>query len=504
MKNRNLSIILVLGILVFVILLSNQFFFRLDLTEDGQYTLSKATKNILKSLNDPVTVKAYFSSELPPDIVKTRRDFEDYLVEYARLSGNNLVYQFIDPSEDEAVEQEILQAGIRPVMINVRKENQFQQQQAYLGAILELGDKKEVIPFIQPGAAMEYSLSTSIKKMSNVDKPSIGIIQGHGEPSLNELIQVQQSLNILYNIEPYTMTGGEEIPAHLKTIAMIRPTDTIPPIHFTVLDKFLERGGNLFVAINRVDLDQNTGMGNATFTGMADWLSSKGVLVDSKFIVDARCGSVTVPQQIGGFQLQRQIQFPYFPILSDFPEHPITDGLEAVVMQFASPLSATGDSSTTFTPIAYTSDQSGSMGTPQFFDLEREWTQNDFPMQNIPVAGILEGRATNGTAYKMIVVGDGDFAINAGGQNGQAQQQQPDNINLMVNGIDWLSDDTGLIELRTKGVNYRPLAEMEDGEKNFWKYLNFLLPIFGVIVYGVVRNQINRSTRNKRMQESYG
>ena len=160
---------------------------------------------------------------------------------------------------------------------------------------------------------MEYSLSTSIKKMANIDKPTIGIIQGHGEPGLNELIQAQQSLSVLYNLEPYTLTGTENIPEHMKTIAIIRPTDTIPPSHFPKLDQFLGRGGNMFIAINRVDIDQNSGMGTTKYTGLAEWLATKGLVVDEKFVIDARCGQVSVPQQMGPFQVQRQIDFPYFP-----------------------------------------------------------------------------------------------------------------------------------------------------------------------------------------------
>lgn len=83
------------------------------------------------------------------------------------------------------------------------------------------------------------------------------------------------------------------------------------------------------------------------------------------------------------------------------------------------------------------------------------------------------------------------------------RQQTPDNISLFVNAIDYLSDDTGLIELRTKGVSNRPLDQLEDGKKAFLKYLNFLLPILLVVIYGLFRMQYNRNLRNKRMEEGY-
>jgi len=105
---------------------------------------------------------------------------------------------------------------------------------------------------------------------------------------------------------------------------------------------------------------------------------------------------------------------------------------------------------------------------------------------------------------KLVVIADGDFPINgpAYGQQ-QPRRLQPDNVNLLSNALDWLSDDTGLIALRTKGAVTRPIRELDDATKTILKYTNFLLPILLVIGYGVVRAQRNRLTRIKRMNENY-
>ena len=132
-------------------------------------------------------------------------------------------------------------------------------------------------------------------------------------------------------------------------------------------------------------------------------------------------------------------------------------------------------------------------------NIEKQWTKLDFPLKNLVVAGVLEGNLVGNTPSKIVVITDGDFAVNGPG----GQQLQSDNISLMVNSIDWLSDDTGLIELRTKGITYRPLDQLEDGTKTFLKYLNFLLPVILVIVYGLIRMQHNRNVRIKRLEESY-
>ena len=500
MKKTSITILLIVGILVFVNLVSEQFFFRVDLTEDNQYTLSKATKDIMKSLENPITVKAYFSENLPPNIAKTKKDFEEYLIEYANLSDNNLVYKFINPNENEEKEREALESGINPVMINVREKDQMKQQKAFLGAILELEEQKEVIPFMQPGAPLEYMLSSSIKKIAATNKPSIGLIQGKGQPSVSEMGQVKLGLDVLYNFTPYNLNDSTPIPSTYKTLALVRPTDTLQPSALKKIDTFLENGGNLLVALNRVQGDLNTAYGSVKTTGIESWLKDKGVEIKDDFIIDSECASVSVQQQQGMFRFNTNVSFPYLPIISNFSDHPITKGLEAVVMQFASPIHyIANDSLKKFTPIAFTSEKSGSLKAPQYFDVQKQWANSDFPLQKQTVAGILEETYANGNTSRICIVSDGDFAINGN----QRQQLQADNVNLMVNAIDWLSDDTGLIDLRTKGIKYRPIDTLEDSTKTILKYLNFLLPIFLVIVYGVVRMQMNAKKRLKRMQENY-
>jgi ABC-type uncharacterized transport system involved in gliding motility auxiliary subunit len=117
------------------------------------------------------------------------------------------------------------------------------------------------------------------------------------------------------------------------------------------------------------------------------------------------------------------------------------------------------------------------------------------------VAGVLTGKISGAALSTIVLIGDGDFAVNGEGEG--ARQQSGDNISLMVNSIDYLSDDTGLIELRTKGVTNRPLKQLEDGKKAFLKYFNFLLPLLLVILYGIFRTQYNRNLRNRRMEEGH-
>jgi gliding-associated putative ABC transporter substrate-binding component GldG len=495
------SALLLIGIVIVLNLLAEEFHLRLDLTEDRQYTLSSATKQIIDNLEEPVTIKAYFSKDLPPHIAKTRSDFQDLLIEYANRSDEQIIYEFVNPNEKESIEQEATQNGIRPVLINVREKDQVKQQKAFLGAVVHLGDKKEVIPFIQPGAAMEYALSTAIKKISVDNKPKVGFISGHGEASISEMTEANQQLSILYQTVDVPLNDSTNIPQDIKTLALIRPMDSIPSSHLEKLDKFLAGGGRLMIAINRVQGDFRSLYGMPVHTGLEKWLKEKGVEVADNFLIDAQCGSVSVPQQFGGFTLQANISFPYIPVVGTFANHPISSGLESVMFEFASELKLVPDSARKITALAFTSEKSAALPAPQFFDINKEWSEGDFTNQHIPVAAAIEGTLSGNQVSRMVVVSDGDFPVNGPPQ--QQRRVQPDNINLFVNTIDWLSDDTGLIELRTRGAVSRPIRELDEGLKTTLKYGNFLLPIILIIGYGLIRAQRKRIERLKLIEETF-
>jgi len=496
------TVALVIGIVIAVNLLSSVYHFRADLTENHQYTLSKATREIVRHLEEPVTVTAYFSKDMPPAIMQATEQFKDMLVEYANLSGGQIIYKFVNPGASAADEQAAQEAGIQPVLINVREKDQMKQQKAYLGATVAMGKQTEVIPVLGPGTSGEYALSTAIKKISVKVKPTVGFLQGNGEPSLDEMPEAEKQLGVLYDVKPVTITDSTRIPPGVRTMAIIGPSTPFSTRQLARLDSFSARGGNLLVALNHAGGNMQMGGGTFNHSGLAAWLAGKGIVVGDNFIIDAQCASIPQQQQQGGFSFQTNISFPYFPVISHFAKHPVTTGLENVVLQFASTISYQGDSSMQFTPLAFTSALSDSLDGPQRFNLGRQWTQQDFTQQGLVVAAAVTG-AIGGKSgrSKMVVVTDGDFPVN--GPAGQAHQLAPDNVSLLSNAIDWLSDDTGLISLRTKAVTARPIAQISDGAKAFLKYLNFLLPLLAVILYGLIRFRANRRKRQRRQQADY-
>lgn len=502
MKKQSIIIqlLIVIAIVVVANLLSDLLYFRLDFTEDKRYTLSSATKDILEDLDGVVTVTAYFSEDLPPQLLSNKNDFEDMLIEYENRSNGNVVYEFINPNEDQSKEQEVQQKGISPLMINTRENDRVQQMRAYMGATLQMDEGVELIPVIQPGAAMEYDLTTAIKKLSIADKPKVGFLKGHGEATLASMPQLNQQLSILYDVDEYEISEGEEIPNYYRALAWIAPSDTIPASHLRKLSTFLDNGGKLFITYSNVKGDLQQGLlSSASDIGLVSWLQEKGLRIGGGFIVDAECATVTVSQQRGVFRMNSQVEFPYFPRISNFGEHPTTKGLDEMTLQFVtSVVPQPQDSTTTSEILISTSENSGVIQPPNYFDVQKKWRQSDFGAGTQPVAAALERVGGFG---KLVMIGNGDFVVNGEGQ--QARQVLPDHVNFASNSIDWLADDTGLIDLRTKGITSRPLETIEEGTKSVLKYGNVFAPILLLLIYAFVRKLQNQRKRQKWTQGNF-
>lgn len=495
----NFKILAAVAVLVLLNVLSSFVFTRLDFTGDGRYTLSKATKDILSDLDSTVTITAYFSDNLPAQIQYVRNDFEDLLVEYNSRSGGKIAYNFINPNASQEKEQEAMQQGMRPLTVQARERDQFIEQRAYMGAKLTHNGQTEVIPAIQPGAAMEYALSSSIKKIAVTDKPRIGFVQGHGEASPQAMQEAVQALSVLYQVQPIQLSDSALLSC--KALAIVAPTDTFMPQDFAKLDAFLSTGKGIFVALNRVQADLQGGGGTSLNTGLETWLAQKGLTINDNFVIDAKCAPITVQQQNGMFTFNQQVAFPYLVLASKFADHSAVKGIEQIILPFVSSMNFGNKEGVTFTPLVMSSQTAGTETPPITFDAQKPLQSYNFVTSNLILGGALEGNLANGAA-KMIVYADGDFAVNGEGQ--RAQRLAPDNINLFTNGIDWLSDDTGLSELRTKVVTSRPIQkELSDGAKQLVKFTNFLAPILLIMLYGFFRLQARRQQKLKWASERY-
>ncbi|MDX1671269.1 MAG: Gldg family protein [Balneolaceae bacterium] len=517
LKNRRearYQLLLVVGIAITLNLLAEELVLRFDLTEDQRYTLSEASSDIAESLEDPVTVTAYFSEDLPPQLSQARDQFRNFLEEFRAYSDENLEYRFVNPNESEQTEQEAQQVGIQPVMIDVRERDQVSQRRVYLGASFSYGEQREVVPFIRPGSSLEYAIASTIKKLTIKEKPVIGLLQGHGEPSQDAIVQVANELSQRYRILDVAGLDTAAVPPEVEVLMVIAPSEELALNELTAIDQYLMAGGKVIFAINRVQADLQRGFATPQETGIEDLLAGYNIPVNPNLIRDASASSIQIQQRQGGFTFVNQVQYPYLPMVTNFGAHPVSEGLETVVFQFVSSLdTADVDSVQSVRLLAMSSDQAGISSGRFNLDPMQDWSEEDFPESSIPLGAVVEGRFRSAFAgvdtvevaleksqeTAIIVFGDGDFVINGTGQ--QRQRQPEDNINLMVNSVDWLADDTGLMSLRTKGVTNRPLMNVSDGTKAFLKYLNLLFPILMVVGYGLLRYRRRIARRRRWMEE---
>ena len=147
-----------LGILLVVNLFSTQIFSRLDLTECKVYTLSKGSRDLVRNLEDPLTIKAYFSEDLPPPYNTSARYLRDQLDDYKAYSGGKLKYSFVDPGSEEELEREAQSFQIPPVQVNAVEKDRIEVKRVYMGLVFLYQDKHETIPLVQGTAGLEYDI----------------------------------------------------------------------------------------------------------------------------------------------------------------------------------------------------------------------------------------------------------------------------------------------------------------------------------------------------------
>ncbi len=496
-KNITLYSLLVVGVAILVGYLSNQLSVRLDFTEDHRFTLSDATRDLLQELEEPITITAYFSDNLPPQLLQIKREFQDLLTEYSRSAKGNLEYEFVDPLKDENIQAVASRDGVNPIQLQVEEKDQVKAQVAYMGAVIQLGEETEAIPMISAIQGLEYKISSSIKKLAVTEKPLVGFVQGHGEASFGEIWEAKQALDVLNKTELVNLSDSSLDVNKYNTLVFLGPKDSLSGYELARVDAYIQRGGRILAALDRSDADLTTEQfTHPVNTGLEQLLASRGIAVNDHLVTDLNCQRGLIQPRPGYIM---QVTIPYYIIAKNFEDHPISSGLEQVMFSFASSVDFRGDSTVKFMPLIESSEHSGSQSTTVQIDITSQYTPAEFPLSHLTLAAALEGSFQGSAPTRMVIVGDGDFA--KPGQRGQ--QVNPDNVNLLVNAIDWLSDDTGLIQLRTQGATARPLDDIEEGKRTFLKYLNFLLPVVLALIYGIIRFQRNRMIRLKRKEAGY-
>ena len=486
---------LILGILVVLNFISIRLFGRLDLTSQGVYTLSEASRKLVGSLDDRVTVKAFFTEDLPSPYNNNRRSVLDILNDYKAYSKGNLQYEFINP-QGEKGEQDAQQQGIAPVQVQVVNEDKLEVKRGYLGLVLLYEDKKEVLPVVQNLSTLEYDISSALKRLTAKSKKKVGYTTGHGETEISAMRQAYQAETQQYDLTPVDLSKGEPVPSDIEALLVIAPQSRFQDSAQYQIDQYLMRGGKVAFMLNRVNANLQMRMGQPVDLGLDGMLEQYGVRVNPDLVRDAQCANISVMQQQGGFTFQSQVPFLYIPVASNFDKsNPIVKDLQGIILHFVSSLDTTSNSSKGLrsTVLMRSSKQSGRQTGMFAIDPFQRFTPDDLRENGIPLAAVVEGSFKSyfvgkqpaavvaaSPETRIIVVGDGDFMKDEMlGNRG--------NLTFFANIIDYLADDAGLITIRSKNVATPPLDQVSDGSKRLLKYTNLIGPPVLIIAYGLFR-----------------
>ena len=474
-------------------LVSRNFFFRLDLTENQIYSLSPSSMVILEKIDDFLTAKVYFSENLPGQYGNTRRYLQDILEEYAAYSDGNFRFEFYRPDDDEKLALEAQKSGIQPVQLQVLENDKFEVKRIYMGMALLYGDKREVLPVIQTTTGLEYEITTRIKKLVDDNRSVVGVANtGASAPAME---RVSARLREAYDVRSVFLSAG--VPNDIEMLLINGVVDSLSEDALGALRNYINAGGNLFLAQSKINGDLQAQRGTPIQSNIFDILEPFGVSLADNLVMDRICGTVTVSQQRGFLRFNSAVEYPFFPVLQSFPDHEIVNSLEQVQMLFSSEIVYdTADSTRLVKPLLVTSDHSGAAAG--FINLNPIQNQA-FQSLNEPgkVVGVYAtSDSLENVMSQLVLVSTSDFLLDGGGG------QVPSNGIFVMNAVDVLIGDRDLVALRSREITTRPLQTVDDATRTTVKTFNIVLPVLLVILYGLIQWRLVVA-RAKRLETLY-
>jgi ABC-2 type transport system permease protein len=546
MVNRRKADLIYLGVFVTVVLLLNIFssfiFHRFDFTSEKRFTLSSNTKDVLEKINEPLQITVYLEGEFPAGFKRLRRATRDILSDYRAYADKQIEFDFVNPSdgnqqEQQAIYQDLISKGLEPTNLTVDTEEGRVQKIIFPSALITYGGQQMAVNLFQNriGASpeevlnnsiqnLEYAFTSAIKKTISGGKPRVGFTEGHNELSDLQLADAMASLQYGFEAGRVDLsTIPFEGLNKLKLLIIPKPDHEFTEAEKYKIDYFVMRGGSVLWTIDNVnaELDSLRGMGSqlafAKKLNLDDMLFRYGVRVNYDLIADMNCAQI--PLNLGNLGGQAQIQLVpwlFYPIFIPTAKHPIVKNLDGIRSEFANTvdtLSVPGIkkqvllSSSPFSrllkiPSLISLNMVEQEPDPQAFKSKPKTVgillEGSFPsvFANRPVPSGIQERAAipaKGTPAKIIVIGDGDILKNQiSSQDGSPfplgfdryTEQQFGNKNFLLNAVDYLTDESGIIELRNKEVRIRLLDKARiKSEKLTWQVVNMAGPLLLIALF---------------------
>jgi gliding-associated putative ABC transporter substrate-binding component GldG len=544
-------------ILVALNVLGTLFFYRFDLTKDKRYTLSETSLQIVKQIENPLSVKIYMQGDLPADFRRLQQETKQLLEEF-QAYNSNIVFEFVNPMENEEESMDLIkslyQKGLTPINITVDDKGKQSQAMVFPWAIAVYNNKEINIPLLKNrmGASttekvvgsiqhLEYSIADAINKITKDKQKKVAYIKGNGEMNEIHVAKMLQQIKESYYIGPFTLDSVAKDPVGtlnaLKKydLAIIaKPTEAFSDEEKQVLDQFIINGGKSLWLIDQVaaDMDSLYNSAGATLAyprdlSLNDMFFKYGFRINPDLIKDEQGSPIKLATGEQGSATQYQdFIWKFAPLVSAESKHPIVKNLGGIKFDFASPID-TLKNGIKKTVLLQSSPYSKKIGAPVEVNLgivSEQTSPKDYVNKgNLVLSVLLEGRfhsafenrvlafkensfSAIGKQTKMIVVSDGDLAKNQLDKNSmpvelgydQRSGNLYDNKDFIMNCINYLLDDTGLINIRSKDLDL-PLLDKEKVYENYTQaqFITIGLPILILLVFGLVFTYIRKRQYSK-------
>jgi gliding-associated putative ABC transporter substrate-binding component GldG len=530
---------------------------RMDLTGDKIYTLSDASKQLVRSLPERIAVTAYITDakDLPAParhLERVGRYVRELLDEYAKASGGKLTWEVVDPgsAKDEKkrkdLEEEAQRAKVVKLTLRSLSKEKLQLQSAYLGISLRYGEAVEAIPQVMSDEGLEYQVSSLIKKLA-FKKKKVAFTKGHGEPDFQHGIGVlKEALSRDYEVTQFDLNGTSAVPDDIDALIVYGPKQKFDERSQWVLDQYLMKGRPAALFIDGMIMEQPRGqmppgmtmpkMAQKNDVGLAETLAAYGFKIGEDLVFDRQNYYGPVMYQ-GRMALAN---FPTFPLVGP-KELPDPEALTfmrhqgLMVFPFASSVEIVGKPEGKLTPIAHST--AASWKQTGFFMLDpqnppkptadvgpfnfgyafqgklKSAFANKPAPEGAPGAAPAASPLASGAdapggplkesqkQIRLLIVGDSDLASDDYARIFlQAPQFVPGygkNISFIINTVDWMAEDETLVPLRSKQVTTRLITSKKEWAPLVARLVNNVFLPLGFIAYGVVRWRMRKNRRSK-------
>ncbi|QKG55957.1 gliding motility-associated ABC transporter substrate-binding protein GldG [Hymenobacter sp. BRD128] len=538
----------IIGTLLLLNFVAQRFFFRLDLTQEKRYTMSDATKKLLSTLKQPVTITVYLTGDFPPNFRRLEQGVRETLNEMQVYGGGNLNFIFIDPSAagTEAGRNKfyetLFKKGLKPTNLGANENGKRVEKIIFPWAVVQAGGQTRNVLLLrgsqvaspaerlnQSIEGLEYELASAIRQVAPPGgaKRRLGVITGHGELTNPEMADILTAWSQNYDVFRVDLNQVKDLRGNLDAVVIAKPTGPYSEQDKFRLDQFITHGGRalFFVDALRVDLDSVSRNGAALATpynlNLDDLLFRYGVRLNPDLLLDLNCGQIPLVTGVTGNKPKIEpLPWQLYPLINRFSPNPITRNLDAVYLKFVGNIDTVKAVGIRKTSLMTTSRYTRRLPAPvpiNFNDARLEPNPKLYQNSYQSVGYLLEGtfrslfanRAIPGTTQyqpdqnpnaapsKILVISDGDFLRNdVDPKSGRPFRLGFDrlantefaNRELILNATDYLLDETGLIAVRGKQITLRPLDKVQLADhRRPWQALNLGAPLVLLAAFGAVR-----------------